>query len=283
MHFSLLHALSLPTPPPHPHFQGTDFWHVGGGLSRLFWIQISTVGAAAGFDLRFSCQAPGRGRILFPLAPGLALCFGGSGTISPRAGNGCTVDFAVRELVSWWQQQAADFLKSLKGEGLFLSLIKPPYLQPARHICLFLQKQRCSLPGQPSTCSRHAARDWGLPARDEAGGDSLGWESLVEGVCLSPCAGSCCLLPGCQGFGSRVVQSLRCQRCILERESKLVLSPLHSIASSFTLPEEWRTLPCKPDQPSCVAISHLCHPTGPVLLAAVSPSCSPCTGLPLLR
>lgn len=138
-----------PCSPPPPIFKGWIFGMRVVGPSWLFWIQISTVGTAAVFDLHFSCQAPGRGRILFPLAPGLALRFGGSGTVSPRARDGCTVDFAVRELGGWWQQQAADFLKSLKGEGLFLSLINPPYLQPARHICLFLRKHRCCPPGQP--------------------------------------------------------------------------------------------------------------------------------------
>lgn len=64
--------------------------------------------------------------------------------------------------------------------GLFLPLIKTPYLQPALHISrLFVQKHRCRL-STCSVCSCQVVRDWGSPARDVAGGDggSVGWESM---------------------------------------------------------------------------------------------------------
>lgn len=40
------------------------------------------------------------------------------------------------------------FQSSLKGEVLFFSTNKTPYLQPALHICLFVQERRCCVPAQ---------------------------------------------------------------------------------------------------------------------------------------
>lgn len=67
-------------------------------------------------------------------------------------------------------------------------------------------------------------------------------------------------------------------RDISEQESEPVLSPLPSITSSS---HWWRKSPfpvCQ-IQPCHVPILCFCHPSAPLLLTAVPPSCSPCTQL----
>lgn len=91
------------------------------------------------FSLLFSCQELRRGWILFPLEPGLALRFGGSGPVSPGAGEGCAGGFADQERGSWWQQQAAEFrfLKFPQGRGPFSSTNKNPlFTLSVYHVCL---------------------------------------------------------------------------------------------------------------------------------------------------
>lgn len=89
-----------------------------------------------------------------------------------------------------------------------------------------------------------------------------------------PALGCCCLLPSCWDFGSGAVWSIR---DISEQESEFVLSPLPTVTSSS---HWWRNSPFPVCQiePCHVPILCFCHPSAP-LLAAVSPSCSPCTWL----
>lgn len=133
MHFSLLYA--------SPSFPRDRFWHVGGGADVCDPVPTSLLLAhLTVFNLHFSCKSHREvGSCSFRTRCCSSLWWVWACKSSGWGGLCWWFCWSGAGLGSWWHQQAADLLKFLKGEGLFLSVIKTPYLQPALHrSCLSL-------------------------------------------------------------------------------------------------------------------------------------------------